>query len=352
MIEPDYTNSPVSEHRNILRFVPRQVLAHPQITIVTPVHNATEIFYETALSILQQSFQHFEWMIVDNGSSDSSVIHDLAESDGRIDVLQLGTTTTRSNARNIGIEEVSSPYIFLLDADDLIEPTTIEKSFWYLLTHPKSFFVSGLEVNFGKDPKLNTEGLHNREKFRSSNLKSVCALYRRELFNEVQFPVENNQGLEDWEFWLKAADRGYWGDSIKEFLIWNRSPITKADLIKEKAFLREAERRYPHAFLDPFPQTNGEPANGEPAGDFALPQNPIELRQPHEIVELRGEEKSVSELGISQSFVISGDITEHLEKELFLKSSDLFVLNRFLPREFFNHFRAYLKDSRVGTSPH
>ena len=70
-----------------------------------------------------------------------------------------------SVARNVGFEQARADCIYALDSDDLIEPATLEKCFWFLQSHPEYDFVNGFSVGFGAKEYLWTKGYHDREEF-------------------------------------------------------------------------------------------------------------------------------------------------------------------------------------------
>src|SRR5262245_4564251 len=123
---PDYSSTPVSNLRTTLRFDPQEISKHPLISIVTPFFNPGEIFLETVLTVLQQSFQNFEWVIVDDASTDpaaAALLSDIEKIDPRIRVERSDTNSGPSVTRNKAVELSTAPFVFTLDADDLIEPT-------------------------------------------------------------------------------------------------------------------------------------------------------------------------------------------------------------------------------------
>lgn len=96
------------------------------ISIIIPVYNAERFLAFTLNSILKQSYQEFEVLLVDDGSTDSSSIicDEYAEKDNRFKVTHINNAGV-SHARNIGISLASGEYLFFCDADDMLHPDAL-----------------------------------------------------------------------------------------------------------------------------------------------------------------------------------------------------------------------------------
>lgn len=100
----------------------------PQISVIIPVYNRGKLITRAINSVLNQTFEDFELIIVDDGSTDVTVkIIKEEYQDERIQLFVLKTNKGGSAARNIGIENSSGRYIAFLDSDDEWMPTKLEK---------------------------------------------------------------------------------------------------------------------------------------------------------------------------------------------------------------------------------
>jgi glycosyltransferase involved in cell wall biosynthesis len=120
-----------------------------RVSIITPSFNRADIIHETAESIFNQTYADWEWVIVDDGSTDESwqKIEEYAAKDDRVkifkrDRLPKGACT----CRNIGVEKCSGDYVLFLDTDDIIEPFCIHNRLKSLQTNP--------QLDFGIFPSL------------------------------------------------------------------------------------------------------------------------------------------------------------------------------------------------------
>jgi FkbM family methyltransferase len=223
---PDFANTPVSPSRPSRAYCPTDLAARPVVTIVTPFFNTGDLFEETAQSVLRQSFQQWEWLIVNDASTTpeaARVLNRYRQTDPRITVLDQPANSGPGAARNRGVQMAAGDYIVLLDSDDLLEPTAIEKWLWFLESHPEHAFVKGFSVGFGAKNYLWANGFHNREAFLHQNLVDLTSMIRKPVFTQVGgYEEQMRHGFEDWEFWLRCANHGLWGATIPEFLDWYR----------------------------------------------------------------------------------------------------------------------------------
>lgn len=98
----------------------------PLVSVIVPVYNCEEYIAETIASVLSQTFDSFEIICVDDGSTDSSlkVLCDMASLDERVGVYHQPNSGP-STARNNGLKVAKGKYTIFLDGDDLYEPSTL-----------------------------------------------------------------------------------------------------------------------------------------------------------------------------------------------------------------------------------
>jgi len=351
--KPKFDLTPVAPDRAV--FTPEGEKSEGKlITVITPFFNAGERFLESALSLRQQTYQCFNWIIVDDASELSPELDRifLEASDLLPDshIIRMTRNSGPGAARNVGFQNATTPYCFLLDADDLIEPTTLEKCLWYLVSNPTRSFVSGYEVGFGANTYLNTRGFDSKEEFRDENLKNPISLIRRDDFLKIGgYDPYVRGGLEDWELWLKFAENGFWGGTIPEFLNWYRwSPNQHlkwsnwASEEKVNQFRDYLTNKYQIAYSLPFSFTKTRSAD---SADLSVIKNPLKTSSNRRVL------ISDSTLDVDEvpdlSTVVFTEIPENsVEQKVYKKTSDVFVLPRFLTQANFQVFIDYIKESR------
>ena len=119
-----------------------------EISVVMSVYNGAEFLAEAVESILEQTFTNFEFIIINDGSSDRSaeILADFVKKDGRIRLInQDNTGLTKS--LNTGLNYAQGQYIARMDADDIALPDRFAQQADYLDAHPECVAV-GSKVLF------------------------------------------------------------------------------------------------------------------------------------------------------------------------------------------------------------
>ncbi len=262
--KPDFDNNPASPKRADFIYHPVDEHARPVLSIITPFFNTGEIFHETAISVFRQSIQQWEWLIINDGSTEPSALEILdgyREKDPRIRVIDHPANLGLSSARNTGFRQARTAFCLLLDSDDLLEPTAAEKWFWFLETHTEYAFVDSYSVCFGDRQYLWQSGFMDAEANLERNRISSILMVRKVVHTQVGGFDENIRGgLEDWEFWIRSAALGFWGTTIPEYLCWIRTRSSHSDRWENlseagiDSFRQEFHEKYPQLWAGGFPK--------------------------------------------------------------------------------------------------
>jgi glycosyltransferase involved in cell wall biosynthesis len=115
---------------------------NPKISVIIPVYNSEKYLDEAVQSILDQTFSEFELIIINDGSTDSSLamLKKWAEKDRRIRLFDQ-ENAGRSFTRNRGLELAESEYIAMLDSDDIALPTRLEVHYEFMENNPEVVIV-------------------------------------------------------------------------------------------------------------------------------------------------------------------------------------------------------------------
>ncbi|MCX7176981.1 MAG: glycosyltransferase [Proteobacteria bacterium] len=368
-LTPDFTDLPGR------RVVPRNykratsVVERIDVSIVTPYYNTQELFVETFVSVLAQSLQNWEWVIVDDGSPDQESVDRLAKiavKDDRIKIVRQENAGTAA-ARNTGFRHSKGRYICLLDHDDMLEPTYLEKCVWFLDSNPEFAFCNSYSVVFGTQEFLWTTGYERGKAFLQANSGPPISVVRRTAYAECGGFDESIRVLyEDWDFWLSMAKAGHWGYTIREFLQWYRKlgsgryeQILQSGYVNDE-FAQVMQKKY--AGIDKcFPEParrHAMPYEGIETGVFVtnpLTRNPIGRRVMFIVPWMVAGGADRVNLELIEGLVAQGhDITvcatllaDHLwEHEFSRFTPDIFVLPNFLHVSDYPRFLAYLIQSR------
>lgn len=224
-LEPDFKDIPGA--RPLSRNYSSDALAVPSVdvSILTAYYNTDEVFFQTVNSVLGQSLQNWEWIIVDDGSSDAASIERLrsiAEKNSRIKVFQQNNAGPGA-ARNTAFANAQGRYISLLDSDDIFEPTYLEKCVWFLDSNQQYAFCNSYSVVFGDQEYLWNTGFERGHKYLQANSGPPISVIRHAAYADCGgFDESIRFGHEDWDFWLAMAKAGHWGHTIPEYLQWYR----------------------------------------------------------------------------------------------------------------------------------
>ena len=99
------------------------------VSIITPAYNAEKYIKDTIESVIAQTYENWEMIIVDDASKDNTVniIKNYQQKDRRIKLISLNENQGVANARNIAIQNAKGIYIAFLDADDIWEKDKLKK---------------------------------------------------------------------------------------------------------------------------------------------------------------------------------------------------------------------------------
>jgi glycosyltransferase involved in cell wall biosynthesis len=128
-----------------------------KVTVLMPVYNAEKYLSEAIESILGQTYKDFEFLIMNDGSSDRSVELIQSYQDARIKLVNNAKNIGLSPTLNIGIGLAVGKYIARMDSDDISLPTRLEKQMGFMEAHPEYAMVSTWARTISEDGKFKRE---------------------------------------------------------------------------------------------------------------------------------------------------------------------------------------------------
>ena len=159
----------------------------PKISVIIPVYNVEKYLNRCVDSILNQSLQDFEIILVNDGSTDSSpkICDEYAQQDERIRVIHKQNARVAA-ARNDGIKVAQGEFISLIDSDDWIEPTMLEEMYSTATQFGCDFVMcdftkKGKEVEYTVSQPIG-EGFYDRERIEKELFKCLI------MFDNIEFP--------------------------------------------------------------------------------------------------------------------------------------------------------------------
>lgn len=182
----------------------------PIISIVIPCYNSEKTLKETLVSILEQHFEPWEAIIVNDGSPDNleAIALKYVEKDSRFKYFKKENGGLAS-ARNFGIKQSKGEYILPLDSDNKIRPDFAQKAIQIFNESPNIGVVHGDAMYFGAKQGLWKVGEFELKKILLKNYIDACSIFKKNLWEEVGGYDENMpyQGNEDWDLWLAFGKR-------------------------------------------------------------------------------------------------------------------------------------------------
>ena len=195
-----------------------------RISIITPYYNASEYFEQTFNSVINQTFPWFEWIIVNDGSTeieDIELLEGLEERDSRIKVCNQANAGPET-ARNKGVGLAKSELLVFLDADDLLMPQYLECLYWALYYNPDASWAYADTVGFGSMQYFWKRSF-NAKIMKKENVLTITSMVRKKDYLEAGgFKKEDFQYNEDWRLWLDMLSMGKYPVHVSSYLSWYR----------------------------------------------------------------------------------------------------------------------------------
>ena len=203
----------------------------PKVSIVIPTYNSEKFIDRTIKSVLNQTFQNFELIIVDDCSVDNTrkMIREFQKQDDRIKLIALEKNSgAPAHPKNVGIKNAKGEYIAFLDHDDEWLPEKLERQI--------ELFKNSLKKNLGfVGCNIMRIDLDNRKSslYKISKTKnglgdilkdcfvftSSSVVVARGIFKDVGFFDENFKTSDDWDMWIRIIKAGYAFDFVPNFLL-------------------------------------------------------------------------------------------------------------------------------------
>lgn len=207
------------------------------VSIVTPLYNSEKYIEETILSVLDQTYNNWEMLIIDDCSTDNgpNIVKKYTEQDERIKYLKLEENSGAAVSRNKAIELAEGEYIAFLDSDDLWKKEKLEKQVEFMKENDYAISFTEYEEIDESGKKLNIlikapkKAVTYRKYLLTNPIGCLTGMYSVKKLGKVYMP--NLKNREDTGFWLNILkkDKAY---SLKENLAEYR--IRKGSLSAKK----------------------------------------------------------------------------------------------------------------------
>lgn len=248
--EPDH--SELAEQR-----VESQQWNHrPLLSIVTPVYRPPlDVFRETVASVLAQSYDHWNWYIIDTSPSDEiwQYLASLAAEDNRFIVTRAENRGISDNT-NVVLKQATGDFIVVLDHDDTLASHALYSVARVIRDNPDIDFI------YSDHDKLDETGRRCDPWFRpdwspemmlSTNFMFHLGAYRRTLLDQVGYLNPDLDVAQDWDLYLRISEHTNSLHHIPQVLYhWRKSTASTAQSLHNKQNVREQQRRAIHQHLE------------------------------------------------------------------------------------------------------
>lgn len=244
------------EHRVTLEQIERMrekchaFTSQPLVSILMPVFNTPVAWLREAVdSVLAQAYEHWELVLIDDGSTAADLMHALpalAARDQRIRLARLETHQGISAALNRGLDLARGQWITFVDHDDVLEPDALFQNVNVLQEN------SNIDLIYSDEDKLTEQGFDSPmlkpdwspDFFLSCNYLCHLIFLRRKLIDDVGTFRPDFDGSQDYDFLLRVIERTNRIVHIPRILYhWRRSESSSASDVRQKPGQLDASRR-------------------------------------------------------------------------------------------------------------
>lgn len=189
------------------------------ISVIMAAYNAEEFIGEAIDSVLQQTYPHWELLVVDDGSKDRTqeIVNEYAQRDSRVRLITINHGGA-SGARNAGMREAQYTWAAVLDADDVALPQRFQVQIEAAEADPEVVLWGSYSQDIGPQGQrgaLHKSGPTSREEFQKLRekgepvvLRNSTILFRRDLALEIGGFDSRLEPCEDLDFWDRMAEHG------------------------------------------------------------------------------------------------------------------------------------------------
>ncbi|PJZ86268.1 glycosyltransferase family 2 protein [Leptospira harrisiae] len=217
----------------------------PKVSVIMPAYNAVSYLEDSVKSLLNQSFQDWELLLVDDCSKDQTPVlaQKIAKSDSRIRFIQKEKNSGSADTRNTGIKLATGEYIAFLDADDLWEPDFLEKMIPFMEKNHSPFSFASYRIIDENGFEFCEPFLVKSKSYTYANLLHynrvglLTAIYHVPSVGKKYFDPSLKSLRDDYALWLDILREGKLAFANSEILAQYRVRRGAATSNKKKVML-------------------------------------------------------------------------------------------------------------------
>jgi len=181
------------------------------LSVVMPVYNGEKYLEEAINSVLGQTFIDYELLIIDDGSTDSSIKIIKSIKDSRIRLIKNEKNQGIAFTRNVGLREAKGEFLAWMDCDDLIEPNRLEIQIKYLRGNLEIGICGTALKRFGEGKPRVSILFYDSEMIKTAllfytSIRPATAMYRMNMIREAKLKYDPRLAVaEDYDFFFEAS---------------------------------------------------------------------------------------------------------------------------------------------------
>lgn len=187
------------------------------VSVIMPAYNSSYTIKDSVVSIINQTYDNFELIIIDDCSNDNTVETVLNSfDDDRIIIERLNKNVGAGIARNEGIKMAKGRFIAFCDSDDCWNPEKLSKQLAFMKANNHAItFTSYIKKYLNNEVLILAKSRVDYRKLLQNNwLGCLTVMYDKNVFNAYRFPEFRKR--QDWLMWLTLLERGHIAYSLAE----------------------------------------------------------------------------------------------------------------------------------------
>ena len=215
-----------------------------KVSIITPTYNSIKYIDQVVNCILSQTFTDWEWIIVDDCSSDGTkdYLKSLDKEHSNIHCFYNKTNLGAGPARNLAIENANGEYIAFIDSDDLWTLDKLEKQIHFMdendsvMSHTSYGFIDQNGESIRTVFEVSDHPVSYENLLKNTEISCLGAIYSQKKLGKRYMPDIRRK--QDYALWLSILKDGHCSDPIKESLAFYRQHKDSATSKKYKLILK------------------------------------------------------------------------------------------------------------------
>ena len=226
---------------------------NPKISVIMSVYNGEEYLEESIQSIVNQTFKDFEFIIINDCSTDNSlkIIKRYAQKDNRIKLINNTKNIGLTISLNKSLHIATGKYIARQDCDDISLRTRLQVQYNFLETHPDTFLCGSSVLIIDDNSRLISlrEALTGVKTIRMALKQNNCIVHPSIMFrnNKQIFYRDKFKYAQDYDLYLRLLSENKRLENIKQPLIKyriNSKSISIKKLTQQNLFAKKSKKFY------------------------------------------------------------------------------------------------------------